>query len=85
MLLISSGRNPGTSTKVIIGISKQSQNRINLAALSDASISSTLPDKLVDLQQYQQAFLPFLHIQLLHFEQIEALLQRNSSHLQPPQ
>jgi len=35
------GRNPGTSTRVKIGISKASQNLTNLAAFSEEEISST--------------------------------------------
>jgi hypothetical protein len=35
------GRNPGTSTKVMMGISKQSQKRTKRAALREASESST--------------------------------------------
>ena len=33
------GRNPGTSTKVMIGMLKQSQNRTNRAALVDEAMS----------------------------------------------
>ena len=33
------GRNPGTSTNVMIGILKQSKNLTNLAAFTDAFIS----------------------------------------------
>ena len=35
------GRNPGTSTKVTIGILNASQNLTNLAAFSEALISKT--------------------------------------------
>ena len=38
--LLIPGRKPGTSTSEIIGMVDESQNRRNLAALSDESISS---------------------------------------------
>jgi len=40
------GKNPGTSTNVMIGILNESQKRTNLAAFTDASISRH-PAKLV--------------------------------------
>lgn len=39
------GKNPGTSTKVTIGILKASKNRTNRAALVDASISKQPVDE----------------------------------------
>ena len=41
VLLLTPGRNPGTSSKVISGMLKASQKRTNRAALTEASISST--------------------------------------------
>jgi hypothetical protein len=41
MFLIYARKKTGTSSNVIRGILKQSQKRTNLAALTDASISST--------------------------------------------
>ena len=41
IVITGTGRNPETSTRVITGMLKQSQNLTNLAAFSDASISKT--------------------------------------------